>query len=82
MKKLLFYGLTGFFLALTIVSINSLILNYWMVEEAKEPVMKEALINRQFPEALIAQDFSSLTYVLIFSLITALTIYLIVKKRC
>ena len=85
MNKLLFYGLTGFLLALTMVSINSLILNYWMVKEAKEPTIstiKEASINRQLPKALIAQDFSSLTYVLTFSLITALITYLIVKKRC
>jgi len=85
LNKLLFYGLTGFLLALTMVSINSLILNYWMVKEAKEPTIstiKEASINRQLPKALIAQDFSSLTYVLTFSLITALITYLIVKKRC
>jgi len=85
LNRLLFYGLIGFFLALTIVSINSLILNYWMVKEAKEPIIptiKEASIEKQPSKTLIMQDFSSLTYVLTFSLIAALTIYLIVKKRC
>ena len=82
MIKLFFYGLAGFLLALTLISLNSMLIKHEgiSISETREPTMK-ILINEQSSRTSIKQEFSSIFYTLIFSLITALSVYLIAKKR-
>jgi len=82
LNKLFFYGLAGFLLALTLISLNSMLIKHEgiSISETREPTMK-ILINEQSSRTSIKQEFSSIFYTLIFSLITALSVYLIAKKR-
>jgi hypothetical protein len=84
LHKLFYYGLAGFLLALTLITINSLLVKY---EAAHEITIKgdtikgeasnmKALINKP-SITLTSKVFSLLIYVI--SLTAGLTAYLIVK---
>lgn len=80
MRKLFYYGLTGFLLALILVSINSMVIEQkFAVKQSaikREESNMKALINKSSTN-FISKAFSLLIYV--FSLIAGLTVYLIVK---
>ncbi|MBS7657556.1 MAG: hypothetical protein QW487_02895 [Candidatus Bathyarchaeia archaeon] len=78
LRKIFYYCLTGFLLALILVLVNSFIVEQkiavkQLTAEKNEPEVK-ALINKPSIN-LISQDFP----LLIYALIAGLTVYLIVK---
>lgn len=84
MRKEFSYALAGFLLALAIIAID----HYFFIQpsepgETKAPIPLAASKERpkEAPTGRLAQNFGPYAYILAFSFIAALTIYLAAKRR-